>query len=230
MASGGKYHFDAYKGHIPYIQLLSGEQLGLLKENSSIVEYRNKDIIFRQNTRTSHIMILINGLVKVYKESRNERIIILKLAKPGSYLGILSVLGDQIHQYSASALEDAAICFIDLNIFRNIILENGKFALNLLNTVSRDGLFIFNRLMAQSHKQLPGRIADVLIYLADEIYGSQKFVFPLTRRELAELAGTTKESFIRTLTEFRNDRIITLDGSNVEIISRNIVDTLSELG
>jgi CRP-like cAMP-binding protein len=56
------------------------------------------------------------------------------------------------------------------------------------------------------------------------------FTFPLTRRELAELAGTTKESFIRTLSEYKNDRIINLDGSRVEIVSMDIVRTLSELG
>jgi CRP-like cAMP-binding protein len=84
--------------------------------------------------------------------------------------------------------------------------------------------------MNQTHKQLPGRIADVLLYFAEQIYRQPHFDFPLTRRELAELAGTTKESFIRTLTEFKNDKIIYLDGSRVEIISMDIVKTLSELG
>jgi CRP-like cAMP-binding protein len=84
--------------------------------------------------------------------------------------------------------------------------------------------------MNQTHKQLPGRIADVLLYFSEVIYESDTFDFPLTRRELAELAGTTKESFIRTLTEFKNDKIIKLDGSHVEIISNDIVKTLCELG
>ena len=230
MYSKNKYPFEKCKENIPFFQLLSEEQFELVRDNSSIVEYKKKDNIFRQNTRTSHIMVMLDGLVKVYKESRNDRTIILKIVTPGSYIGLLSVLGDQIHQYSASAVEDSSICFIDLNAFRNIVLENGKFALKLLSLVSKEGLFIFERLMGQSHKQLPGRLADVLIYFADEIYGNQKFTFPLTRRELAELAGTTKESFIRTLTEFKNDKIINLDGSNVEIVSRDIVNTLSDLG
>ena len=93
-----------------------------------------------------------------------------------------------------------------------------------------DGLFIFNRLMSQSHKQLPGRIADVILYFSETIYNNHIFSFPLTRRELAELSGTTKESFIRTLTEFKNDRIIELNGSDVEIKSMKIIKTLSELG
>lgn len=84
--------------------------------------------------------------------------------------------------------------------------------------------------MSLSHKQLPGRIADVLLYFSEVIYGSEKFTFPFTRRELAELAGTTKESFIRTITEFKNDKIINLDGATVDIVAMKIVRTLSELG
>jgi CRP/FNR family transcriptional regulator, polysaccharide utilization system transcription regulator len=215
---------------IPFGQLLSQSERDMLIENSSIVRFSRKDVIFRQNTRTSHIMIVISGMVKIYKEGSGQRHIILRLALPGSFIGMLSVMGDQIHQFSASAVEASEICFIDINPFRNIIMENGKYGLKLLSVISQEGLFIFTRLMSQSHKQLPGRIADVLLYLSREIYHSMKFTFPLTRRELAELAGTTKESFIRTLTEFKNDRIINLNGSEVEIISQDIINTLSEFG
>jgi CRP/FNR family transcriptional regulator len=219
-----------YEEHIPFIQLLNEKEREILIENSNIVRFSKKDIIFRQNTRTSHIMIIISGLVKIYKEGRGHRQIILKLALPGNYIGILSVLGDQIHQYSASAIEVSDICFIDINAFRNIIIENGKFGLKLSGIISQEGLFIFKRLLNQTYKQLPGRIADVLLYFSHDVFNSLKFTLPLTRRELAELAGTTKESFIRTLTEFKNDKIIKLNGSEVEIISLDIINALSEFG
>jgi CRP/FNR family transcriptional regulator len=175
-------------------------------------------------------MIVFSGLVKIFKEGSSHRQIILKLALPGNYIGMLSVMGDQIHQYSASAVEDSDICFIDINAFRNIIIGNGKFGLKLLGIISQEGLYVFNRLLSQTQKQLPGRIADVLIYFSHDVYNSSKFILPLTRRELAELAGTTKESFIRTLTEFKNDKIIILNGSEIEIISYDIINTLSEFG
>ena len=215
---------------MPYAQLLSEEQLDLLRNNSNIVSYNKKDSVFRQGTRTSHIMLMVSGLVKIFKEGRNERTVLLSMAGPGEYIGMLSVMGDQIHQYSAAAVVPSEICFIDINAFRNVLMDNGKFSLQLMSLICQDGLFIFNRLINQTHKQLPGRIADVLLYFAEDIYEKPRFDFPLTRRELAELAGTTKESFIRTLTEFRNDKIINLDGSHVEIISMDIVKTLSELG
>jgi CRP/FNR family transcriptional regulator len=175
-------------------------------------------------------MFIKSGLVKVYKEGRNGKVLILRIETPNNFLGLMSVFGHDIHQFSAAAIDNTEIYFSDITVFRNLIKENGVFTMKLMNVLSIEGLYLFDRLMSQSHKQLPGRIADVLLYFAEKIYHSTAFTFPLTRRELAELAGTTKESFIRTLTEFKNDKIIDLDGSIVEIKSLKIIKTLSELG
>jgi len=215
---------------IPFIKLLTDEEAESLKENSNIVKYRKKEVIFRQGTRTSHMMFIRSGYVKIYKEGRNNKFIVLKVAKPGNFLGLMSIFGGQLHQYSASAIDEVEIVYIDFSTFYKIIQNNGQFSIKLIQILSTEGLYIFDRLMSQSHKQLPGRIADVLLYFSEHIYNSNAFVFPFTRRELAELAGTTKESFIRTLTEFKNDKIIKLDGSKVEIVSTKIVKTLSDLG
>jgi CRP-like cAMP-binding protein len=215
---------------LPYNELLTEDERQSINQNSNIVRYNKRDVIFLQNTRTSHIMFLKSGLVKIYKESRQGKIFILRIDTPGSFLGLMSVFGSEIHQYSGASVDLAEVYYIDINTFRNVIMQNGKYALKLIQKVSNDGLFIFDRLISQSQKQLPGRIADVILYFSEVIYKSDKFTFPLTRRELAELAGTTKESLIRTLTEFKNDKIIDMDGSKVEIRSMKIVKTLSELG
>ncbi len=215
---------------IPFAQHLKENELEEIKENSNIVSYNKKEIIFRQNTRTSHIMFVKSGMVKIFKEGRNGKYIILKVAVPYDFLGMLSIYGSDTHQYSASAIEPLEICFIDINVFNKILNSNGDFAYKVIHKISNDGLYIFDRLMSQSHKQLPGRIADVILYFSEVIYKNVEFEFPFTRRELAELAGTTKESFIRTLAEFKHDKIIDLDGSQVKINSMKIVKTLSELG
>ncbi|HYX07384.1 MAG TPA: Crp/Fnr family transcriptional regulator [Bacteroidales bacterium] len=220
---------DIFDFKIPYSGLLTEEQVIQIRDNSNQVRYNKRDVIFLQNTRTSHIMLVKSGMVKIYKEGKNSKVIILKLETPGNYLGLMSIFGQDIHQYSASAIEPTEIFFIDRSTFTNILEENGRYALKLINLISENGLFIFEKLLAQSHKQLPGRIADLILYFSD-VFNGEEFEFPFTRRELAELAGTTKESLIRTLTEFKNDKIIDLDGSKVEIKSMKIVKTLSDLG
>lgn len=224
------YQVSTKDVHFPFFSILNEGEINLIKQNSNIVAYNKRENIFLQNTRTSHIMYVKSGLVKIYKEGRMGKSIILKVANKDSFIGLTSVFGKDTHEYSGSAIDQCEICFIDINVFKKLISENGEFALNIINLVSLNGLYIFNRLINQTHKQLPGRIADVLLYFSEDIYKSMKFPFPLTRRELAELAGTTKESFIRTLTEFRNDKIIEIEGSEIEIKSMKIVKTLSDLG
>jgi CRP/FNR family transcriptional regulator, polysaccharide utilization system transcription regulator len=215
---------------IPFGNLLDDSEIQNVIDNSNVVNFNKKEIIFRQNTRTSHIMFIKSGMVKIFKEGRNGKYIILKVALPGDFLGLLSIYGGDKHHYSSSATQPAEICFVDINVFNRILYSNGEFAAKVIHSISNDGLFIFERLMSQSHKQLPGRIADVILYFSEVIFKNIQFEFPFTRRELAELAGTTKESFIRTLAEFKHDKIIDLEGSLVKINSMKIVKTLSELG
>lgn len=215
---------------IPFETILGKEEIKLIKDNSNIVHYLNNDIIFKQNTRTSHVMYILSGLTKLFRENRNHRIRIVKLGVAGEFLGLASVFGEDIYSYSAVAIEKSMIYIIDRNVFDHIILNNGKYAQAILKSISSEDLVIFNRLVSQSQKQLPGRVADIILYFSEKIYRSMDFSFPLTRTELAELAGTTKESLIRTLMEFRNDKIIRLEGKKVHINSIDIIRTLSRFG
>ncbi len=215
---------------IPLQNFLTSDEIEEIRAHISVVQHSKRDIIFRQNSRTSHLMFVRSGLVKVYKESKDGRAYILKILTSGEFLGLLSFYGNTLHQFSASAVEDCEIGYIDIQVFNRILKKNGSFAMEVIRLVSREGLYMFEKLLRLSHKQLPGRIADVILYFSDIINKNEEFDFPLTRRELAELAGTTKESFIRTLAEFKNDKIIDLNGSHVKINSMKIVRTLSELG
>ena len=215
---------------IPFSSYLREQDIEEILQHSNIVNYNKREVIFRQNTRTSHIMFVKSGLIKIFKEGRNNKYIILRIAVPDDFLGLMSIYGGDTHQYSASAIQQSEICFIDIDVFNRILKTNGEFAIRIIKIISNDGLFIFERLMSQSHKQLPGRIADVILYFSEILFKSNEFEFPFTRRELAELAGTTKESFIRTLAEFKHDKIINLEGARVTINSMNIIKTLSLLG
>jgi CRP-like cAMP-binding protein len=215
---------------IPQENCLLPEELDELRANASVAAFQKREVIFRQYTPASHVLYVKSGLVKIYKEGRNKRNFILKIASAGEFIGLMSVFGNSMNQFSASAVDLTEIGYIGKNTFTEIMNKNNEFSGRVIRDLSKEGLFIFERLISQSHKQLPGRIADVILYFSDTIFKSEDFEFPFTRRELAELAGTTKESFIRTLSEFKNDKIISLEGSKVMINSMKIIRTLSELG
>lgn len=221
---------DLFDILFPDKNIISKNDIDLIKAESKLVQYQKKDIIFKQNTLTSHVMFIKSGLIKIFKEGKNNKSIILKIATPGNFLGLISIFGESTFQYSASVVEKSEILFININTFNNILKNNGEYATSIIKNLSKENLFVVDRLISQYHKQLPGKIADLILYFAEKIYHSHHFELPLTRNELAEFAGTTKESLIRTLTEFKNDKIIELDGKFVKIKSIDIIKTLSRIG
>lgn len=221
---------DVFDLFFPNKDIISPNDIDLIKTNCKIVQYQKKDVIFKQDTLTSHIMFVKSGLIKIFKQGKNNKSIILKLVTPGNFLGLISIFGEDTFQYSAAAIEDTEILFVDMNTFHSILINNGEYTTSLLKNLSKENLHVIDRLIAQYQKQLPGKLADLILYFAEKIYHAEHFDLPLTRNELAELAGTTKESLIRTLTEFKNDKIIELDGKTVKIKSMDIIKTLSRIG
>lgn len=209
---------------------IPGDRKKVLAEKVTLVHYENREQLFKQKTRTSHLLYILSGLVKVYKENQNGRVVSLKIISKGKFVGLDTFFGQTEYQYSAISVGGCEALMIDSGFVLQEIIDNGKFALTLIREISKDALFIFNRLTSQSTKQLPGRVADVLLYFAEQVFHSYTFTFPLPRHELAELAGSTKESFIRTINEFKHDKIIDLDGRDVKIVSLELVKILSELG
>lgn len=215
---------------IPNFNLLSEKEIELLNSNSKTVRFNAKDVIFKENTPSSHLMFIKSGMVKVYKTDKNNKTIIFQILLADNFLGLISIFSTDFHSYSAMAIEDSEIVYIDMHTIKSLLYVNGMYATKFIELISLSGLQSLNRLDNFIRKQLPGRVADVLLYFSEVVYNNLKFTVPITRKELAEFAGTTKESFIRTLSEFKNDKIISIEGKIIIINSIEIVKTLSKLG
>ncbi|MFO8021176.1 MAG: Crp/Fnr family transcriptional regulator [Perlabentimonas sp.] len=214
----------------PFESFLSKEELNTLNEASNIVNYIKRDTIIKQGARVSEIPIVLSGIVKISREMRKDKNIILRIAQSGSFLGLSSVFGSENYEYSVIALEPCKVQFVNIEAFKVISQSNGQFGLYMIEQLSIDNIFNINRLSSLLYKQLPGRVADIILYFSEDIFKSEEFSIPLTRQEIAELAGTTKESLIRTLSEFKHDKIIDMNRNVFSIKSMNIIKTLSRLG
>jgi CRP-like cAMP-binding protein len=221
---------EANACQLPTYSELTANQIDRINACSHTVRYKKYNIIFRQDMPTSHVLYIKKGLVKIHKESTNGKNYIFKLATPNSFIGLLSFFYQNTFQYSASSLSECEIVYTDLNVFKDIIRENGCYALHIMRLLSEDGLTIFDKIINMSQKQVPGRIAEMLLLFSQKIYNSNTFELPVTRQELAEFVSTTKESVSRTLTEFKNDKIIEIDDRKITIKSPELIQVLSKIG
>jgi len=89
---------------------------------------------------------------------------------------------------------------------------------------------MLNNLVGITQKYMPGRVADLLLYLKNEIFLSNPFITRLSRQELADMTGMTMESFIRILKEFKSSEIIAVEGSNINILDEEALTLISKKG
>jgi CRP-like cAMP-binding protein len=208
---------------------LSGEELILLDSNCGRVKFNAGDIIVKQDALSTHVVYIKSGLVKVHiRGPIRERII--RITKAPAYLCLPNNFGDKINHFSATALEDSSVCFIDVNIFKQFIHENGDFALQIIMDMSKGEIENYSNCMNNSQKQNLGRIADAILFFAERIYGSKTFILPVSRQELADLTGITRESASRILSDFHEEKIIEMNHREVTILNEKLLREISEKG
>ena len=212
-----------------FFENVSGEELDDVCKYKDEKTFRKGDIIIGEGEEIKDFMYLKEGLVKIYKKRDANRTQIISIAKPMDFVSMLTVFSDSSYHYSISALEDSTICSINIPTVKLLIKKNGRFALNMLDKMSRASDDIIRIRFDISQKNLRGRIAYILLYFTEKIYKNSIFELPLSRKEVAELIDMTTENVIRILSEFRKDNIIEINGKTIKVLNPSFLAKLSEL-
>lgn len=209
---------------------LSQEEHEYLDANSVWIDYKRGELICKQGSFVSHVMYMEKGLGKVFLENGNNTLV-LRIIPDGNFFG-LAAISEELgtFPYSGMAYVDSSIRQIDIKAFRKLLDQNAAFAKEVIDILSSNSIQIYGRFFCLSYKQAFGRLADILICLADRIFKSTEFNLPLTRKELGELAGMSPETVIRMLKEFNDDKVIRMDGKSLEVLDYERLKQISETG
>lgn len=210
-------------------RFLDDEQLDFLNKTRHEVKFHKGETIFKQGGPFTHIACLTSGLAKIYIENADKKNLILKILKPTELVGGPGFNVDFRHHFSVSALTDSSACFIDVNAFKEAIEENSIFAMEFIKHLNKATIMYYERMMSLTHKQMHGRIADALLYLA-KIYNSNSFDAALSRQDIADLSAMTKESAIRIFKEFKTDGFIDYTANKFTILNEEALRKISKTG
>jgi len=212
------------------VQTLTKKELEMHQENCTELKHMPGERIIKEGLISTHIAYLKTGLAKIHKKGIRGTDQILKIVQPGSYIGIQTVLTNKIHQYSASTLKKSVICYIDTVTFRTLILRNSAFAHELILYLCKEELMYYNRFINVHQKQINGRMADTILFFADEVEKSHDFIMPLSRSDMAALICTTRESVTRALKDLVEIGTISVNGKQFNILNYDLLKTLSNSG
>jgi CRP/FNR family transcriptional regulator len=174
--------------------------------------------------------MLSSGIAKMSIEGLDNKSLILQLVLPWKIYGDPGLYVDNRYHYSVTAIEPCTACFIDIQNVKSLIRTNGQFAEAFISNASYNSVRTYEKLVSLTQKQMHGRIADILIYLSKEIYLSDTIELSLSRQDIGEFSGMTKDSAIRILKEFENEGIIKVDGKKIGILNKELLQEISIRG
>lgn len=209
---------------------LTDEEIKLLEENTREVSFKAKDIICKQGTFATHIMYVCKGMVKTYVEKDNDSLL-LRIIPAGSLIGLSALMDNNgIFSFSASTYVDSEIRMFEVNVFRQILKTNPLFGYDIINIFCENTVQIYGRFFSLTKKQSYGRLADLLLCLSDRVFKADSFELLLSRKEIAELAGLSREKVIRIIGEFKEEKLISIKGKTIELLDVEGLQKISNHG
>jgi CRP/FNR family transcriptional regulator, polysaccharide utilization system transcription regulator len=225
-----QYDCNQCKKRIEVFKVLRDEDFKVIEAKRFEVLYHAGETIFKQGTSFTHTICILEGLIKVYIESGNRKNFILSLIGPGEMVGSPGMYTDNMHHFTVVAVEDTLACYVERQAIEEVIRMNNSFAVEMLKRSNMRDIAHFRKISTLTQKQIPGKVAEVLLYLYKNIYRSNPFILSLTRQDLADMAATTKEGTIRVLKDFKDAGLISLQGNELKILNEKALFNISENG
>jgi len=216
---------------IPLLEDIPEKDLKEISRYFHLKEVRKNDYIFFEGDEEPGIYIVIEGIVKLIKETSDGKTVILRLVTPKEVFGWL-VMGDSkpSSTYTAQALIDTKVLYVSNKDFLKLLSLYPALAVKITCDASKMLLEAYDRLKSLAAEKVEGRIASLLLELSKKIGKEEngKIVIkaPITRQDLAEMTGTTVETAIRIMSKWKKEGIVNTERGKIEILDLDYLESL----
>lgn len=210
------------EGYDAFVQEVKGfEDLHKLSEESNIRQYKKRDVVFEEGQYPRYLFLVQSGKVKTYRGNEEGKEYINNIFKTGDYFGYQALLEDKTYSESAEALEDTELVLIPKDDFLRLVHSNRQVALRFIRLLANNLDETEQRLLDMAYNSVRKRVAQALVFLKEKYHSGaeEKPTFAFSREDLANIAGTSTESAIRALSDFKDEGLVELKGSSITLMN-----------
>jgi CRP/FNR family transcriptional regulator len=191
---------------------------------TSIVPYPAEALLFLEQQEAKGIYVLCEGEVKLSFASSNGKTLVLRIARPGEVLGLLSALSGNPYEVTASTLRPCQVAFVSRDQFQGLLRRHPNLWQLMAGQLGMQYRSAYQQLCAVGlGVSLLEKVAQFLLTWSANRGASSDgipFILPLSHEQIGECVGATRESITRTLGEFRNRGLIERSGTTLLIRDR----------
>lgn len=195
--------------------------LDQLREHRSINTYKKKQVIYSEGNHPGRLFYIEKGKVKTFKTNDDGKELTVGLFNEGDFLGYTALLEQSVYKESAEAIDDCELAIIPKEEFDELILNNHEAAQKFIQLLAKNVSEKEDQLLGLAYNSLRKRVADALLNLQHKFkkQEQEKFSIHISREDLANIAGTATESLIRTLSDFKSEKLIEIKEGHITILN-----------
>ncbi|MGZ8524218.1 MAG: response regulator [Chitinophagaceae bacterium] len=198
-----------------------------LTEDRNINRYKKKQIIYSEGNHPNRLYYVVKGKVKAYKANEDGKQLVTELFCPGDFLGHIALLGDTVYKDTAETLEETELAIIPKEDFDELVNKNAQVTQKFIQLLAKNIAEKEDQLLGLAYNSLRKKVADALLLLQRKYQKKEEnFFIDISRENLATIAGTATESVIRTLSDFRSEKLIGMKDGNITIINQKKLEYL----
>lgn len=182
--------------------------------------------VYEEGRTARNFYLIIEGVVKTHRMDERGKELITGLHQPDCFLGLHALAHDIVYDETATALEPLKIAAITKEAIKEILINNQEITLELLDNVSHKLSESKNQLLHMAYSSVRKKTAMTILEF-DQILGLRKDrTIKIARADLASVAGIAPESLIRTLSQFKQEGLIEIEGRHIKVIDRNRLESV----
>jgi len=205
------------------------DSLSEISEEKVRLNFKKKEIIFQAHEIVTGFYCIEKGLVRTYKANEGGRAQTFQLASRGKWVGFRDAISGEDYNHSAICVEDTILCYIPKETILRLIKVDFAFQLEVMKYLADEWKVVENSVHSLGTKQIHSRLADLLITFSDAANKDSELTIDVTRDVMATCIGTTKETLIRSLSDFKDRKWIGINKNKIELLNRKVLSDLAEI-
>ncbi len=190
--------------------------------------FRKKEFVFMDGQSPNDLYMVNKGEVKTYKVNSDGKELITGFFQEGSFLGYVPLLEGTSYGESAVAMVDTEVVIIPKQDFLNLLYSSKDLAHKFITILTSNLTEAQNRLLEIAYQSVRQRVASSLLRLNQLGASANKMdIIDVSRKDISSMIGTATESLNRTLSDFKDEKLIDLTDKGIRILDKPKLERLA---
>jgi CRP/FNR family cyclic AMP-dependent transcriptional regulator len=197
-------------------------------EGRNVQVYRKKQVIYYEGNRPQYLYYVQKGKVKSYKSNDEGKELVTALYQEGDFFGYIAMMEGTSYKDTTEAIEESEVSFIPREEFESLMNRNRNIASKFIRLLAKNVSEKEQQLVNIAYNSLRKKVADALIMIQEKLQkgNNEPEVLKIGRENMAAIAGTATESLIRTLSDFKSQKLIDIRDGNIIILNKDKLKNL----